>query len=73
MRASGALVPTDDPRFGGPYTVSSPLQVGDADKAPAIFAPEIGQHTVEVLRAAGIAAAEIERLLGARVIAQAGR
>ena len=73
MRTSGALVPTDDPRFGASYTVSSPLQVGDADKAPAIFAPEIGQHTVEVLRAAGIAAAEIERLLGARVIAQAGR
>ena len=73
MRASGALVPTDDPRFGASHTVSSPLQVGDADKAPATFAPEIGEHTVEILRAAGIADAEIERLLRTGVIAQAGR
>jgi len=73
MRARGALVPTDDPRFGASHTVSSPLQVGDADKAPATFAPEIGEHTVEILRAAGIADAEIERLLRTGVIAQAGR
>ena len=73
MRASGALVPIDDPRTGAAFTVSSPLQVGDPDKAPATFAPEIGQHTVEVLRAAGIPATEIERLLEAGVIVQAGR
>jgi formyl-CoA transferase len=73
MRASGALVPIDDPRAGAAYTVSSPLQVGDGDKVPATFAPEIGQHTVEVLRGAGIAAAEIDRLLAAGVIVQAGR
>ena len=40
-------------------------------KVPATLAPEIGQHTVEVLRAAGIAAAEIDRLLQAGVIVQA--
>jgi crotonobetainyl-CoA:carnitine CoA-transferase CaiB-like acyl-CoA transferase len=51
--------------------VSSPLQIGDQEKVPPTLAPEIGQHTVEVLRAAGIAAAEIERLLHARVIVQA--
>jgi crotonobetainyl-CoA:carnitine CoA-transferase CaiB-like acyl-CoA transferase len=71
MRASGALVPIDDPRAGAPLTVSSPLQVGDQEKVPPTLAPEIGQHTVEVLRAAGIAAAEIERLLRAGVIVQA--
>jgi formyl-CoA transferase len=71
MRASGALVPIDDPRAGASLTVSSPLQIGGQEKVPPTLAPEIGQHTVEVLRAAGIAAAEIERLLQAGVIVQA--
>ena len=65
MRASGALVPIDDPRAGASLTVSSPLQIAGQEKVPATLAPEIGQHTVEVLRAAGIAEAEIERLLQA--------
>jgi crotonobetainyl-CoA:carnitine CoA-transferase CaiB-like acyl-CoA transferase len=70
MRASGALVPIDDPRAGASYTVSSPLHIGGEEKVPPTLAPEIGEHTVEVLRAAGVADAEIERLLRARVIAQ---
>ena len=71
MRASGALVPIADPRAGASLTVSSPLQISGQEKVPPTLAPEIGQHTVEVLRAAGIAAAEIERLLKAGVIVQA--
>jgi formyl-CoA transferase len=71
MRASGALVPIDDPRAGAAYTVSSPLQIAGQEKVPATFAPEIGEHTVEVLRAAGVADAEIQRLLAAGVIIQA--
>jgi len=71
MRASGALVPIEDPRAGASLTVSSPLQVGGQDKVPPTLAPEIGQHTIEVLRAAGISGAEIERLLQAGVIVQA--
>ena len=71
MRASGALVPIDDPRAGASLTVSSPLQIKGQEKVPPTLAPEIGQHTVEVLRAAGIAAAEIDRLLEAGVIVQA--
>jgi formyl-CoA transferase len=71
MRASGALMPIDDPRAGASLTVSSPLQVGGQDKVPPTLAPEIGQHTVEVLRAAGISTEEIERLRQAGVIVQA--
>jgi len=70
MRASGALVPIDDPRAGASHTVSSPLHIGGQAKVPPTFAPEVGEHTVEVLRAAGVAEAEIERLLRAKVIAQ---
>jgi crotonobetainyl-CoA:carnitine CoA-transferase CaiB-like acyl-CoA transferase len=71
MRASGALVPIEDPRAGASLTVSSPLQIAGQEKVPPRLAPEIGQHTVEVLRGAGISAVEIERLLQAGVIVQA--
>ena len=71
MRASGALVPIEDPRAGASLTVSSPLQIGREEKVPPTLAPEIGQHTVEVLRAAGIAESEIQQLLRDGVIAQA--
>ena len=70
MRASGALVPIEDPRAGAAYTVSSPIQVRGEEKVPATMAPEIGANTVEVLREAGIAQDEIDRLLRAGVIAQ---
>ena len=71
MRASGALVPIDHPRAGASLTVSSPLQIRGQEKVPPTLAPAIGEHTVEVLRAAGIAEAEIDRLLRAGVIVQA--
>ncbi len=73
MRASGALVPMDDPRAGAAFTVSSPIQIDGQQKVPATFAPEIGEHTVEVLRTAGVAEAEIQRLLAAGVIVQAAK
>ena len=73
MRDSGALVPMDDPRAGASLTVSSPLQIAGQEKVPATLAPEIGQHTVEVLRAAGIPQADIDRMLSAGVIVQAKR
>src|SRR5262249_18958091 len=71
MRASGALVPIDDPRAGATHTVSSPFRIEGHEKVPPTLAPEIGEHTVEVLRAAGVAETEIERLLRSGVIAQA--
>ena len=71
MRASGALMPMPDPRAGAAFTVSSPLHVGSEAKVPPTLPPELGEHTVEVLRAAGIAASEIDRLMRAGVIVQA--
>ena len=73
MRASGALVPIDDPRAGASLTVSSPLQIAGQDKAPATMAPELGEHSVEVLREAGLEQAEIDRLLQAGVVVQSKR
>ncbi len=71
MVQSGALVPFDDPRAGAPLTVSSPIWIDGQEKVPPALAPAVGQHTVEVLRAAGFAQVEIESLLSAGVIAQA--
>jgi crotonobetainyl-CoA:carnitine CoA-transferase CaiB-like acyl-CoA transferase len=73
MQASGALVPLDAARAGAALTVSSPLQIEGQEKMPATMAPEIGEHTVEVLREAGVDEGEIDRLLRAGVIVQAKR
>jgi crotonobetainyl-CoA:carnitine CoA-transferase CaiB-like acyl-CoA transferase len=71
MVASGTLVPIDDPRAGAPLTVSSPIAIAGQEKVPPRLAPECGQHSVEVLREAGFAEPEIERLLALGVVGQA--
>jgi len=71
MRASGALVPIDDPRAGAALTVNSPIAIEGQDKVPPRLAPGIGEHTVAVLREAGFDATEIERLLAAGAVVQA--
>jgi crotonobetainyl-CoA:carnitine CoA-transferase CaiB-like acyl-CoA transferase len=73
MVDSGALVPIDDPRAGAQLTVSSPVEIEGQDKAKPTLAPGVGEHTTEVLREAGFADSEIQRLLQTRVVAQGAR
>ncbi len=69
MKDSGALRPMPDPRAGAAYIVDSPIQVAGVEKETPTLAPEQGEHTVEVLRAAGYDDAEIDRLKRDGVVA----
>jgi formyl-CoA transferase len=70
MQASGALVPMTDPRAGAALTVGSPIAIAGQDKRSPTMAPEVGEHTVEILREAGFHQAEIERLLATGAVVQ---
>ena len=70
MRASGALVPIEDPAAGATLTVNSPIAISGQEKVPPRMPPAIGEHTVSVLREARFDEAEIERLLKSGAIVQ---
>jgi crotonobetainyl-CoA:carnitine CoA-transferase CaiB-like acyl-CoA transferase len=68
MRATGVFVDLDDPSGRRLRTVSSPIWVAGHPKVAPRRAPEIGEHTAEVLGALGYDAATIEALRARGVI-----
>lgn len=64
--ASAALVPFAD---GSSLTVDSPLWIAGQQKVPPRPAPDVGQHSGEILREAGYPEAAIRALREAGVIA----
>ena len=65
MRAAEVLVPIVDSQM---LTVDSPLRVSGADKVRPRLAPKVGEHSDEILREAGLSAAEIGALREAGVV-----
>ncbi len=65
------VIKVEPPGAGIPglRTVMSPIQVADQTSFPATWAPDLGEHTDEVLRAAGYDAATIRRLRDLGVVA----
>ncbi|HLL29125.1 MAG TPA: CoA transferase [Xanthobacteraceae bacterium] len=66
MRASEALIPFENETM---LTVNSPVWVEGGAKVTPRRAPEVGEHTDEILRAAGFKPAEIEELRTRGVVA----
>jgi crotonobetainyl-CoA:carnitine CoA-transferase CaiB-like acyl-CoA transferase len=60
--ATGFFADVDDPRMGRVHFPGVPVRF-DRQHAPITMAPRLGEHTRDWLRAAGLAAADIEALL----------
>ena len=63
--ANNIIVPLDHPKFGPMRTVNSPFELSNAAKLPPKAAPDLGEHTREVLEEYGFSEQEIQELLSA--------
>jgi len=59
---NGYVVPTEHPEFGSINMVGSPVRFSDTPATPSAIAPELGQHTEDVLLELGFDWDDIERL-----------
>jgi crotonobetainyl-CoA:carnitine CoA-transferase CaiB-like acyl-CoA transferase len=62
---NGYIVAVDHPEYGPTHMVGSPVRMSDTPATPSPVAPELGQHTEEVLLEIGYGWDDIERLRGA--------
>jgi len=70
LHANDVVVPLEHPRLGTIATISSPMQIEGCPKQPAAVAPELGQHSRQVLGELGYSPAEIDGLIAAGVAEQ---
>jgi formyl-CoA transferase len=70
MAATDVFVEVDHPRFGRFRTVDSPFQIEGEEKIKAGAAPELGEHTREVLTALGYSEEETQAVLDRGVAIQ---
>jgi formyl-CoA transferase len=68
LRDNGVLVPLESEGRSGPSTVASPISMSEQHKRAPGRAPLVGEHTDEVLRAAGYDGESIAGLRARRVV-----
>jgi formyl-CoA transferase len=67
LQANDVFIEVDDPRYGPMRMVDSPIKLQGVPKGN-VAAPDIGQHSQEVLAELGYTAQQIEDLLGRGVL-----
>jgi len=72
MEAIGVFAEYEDPKIGTVRTVSNPLNIEGEDKSIRMPAPELGQHTVEVLKELGYGDDELDAMLDEGAAIQRG-
>lgn len=73
LRANDIVVPLEGAGGNLKFTISSPMQVHGVNKVPAKRAPEIGEHTDEVLTQLGFTGVEIDELRAGGAIPHAAQ
>jgi crotonobetainyl-CoA:carnitine CoA-transferase CaiB-like acyl-CoA transferase len=68
LRENDIVVPLEGAGGNLKLTISSPMQVHDVAKVPAKRAPEIGEHSEEILQELGFDTKEIDSLRGSGVL-----
>lgn len=63
MAVNGVFAELEHPRLGAIPTVSNPLNVQGLTKEKPVMAPEVGEHSREILRSLGYEDAAIEELI----------
>jgi formyl-CoA transferase len=66
--ANGIVVPTDDPEEDYQWTIASPITIAEEPKKPPRRAPDVGAHSVEVLRESGFEQAQIDALIASGTV-----
>lgn len=66
--ANRIVVPLEHPKHGTIATVSSPIEVAGYPKERATAAPELGEHSTEILQGLGWSSEEISRLVDSGIV-----
>ncbi|HMO55562.1 MAG TPA: hypothetical protein PJ994_13730, partial [Tepidiformaceae bacterium] len=60
---NGYIVEQEHPRFGTQRVVGLHIQLSETPGSPGAPAPELGEHTAEVLAELGLSPAEVEAVI----------